>query len=488
MPTPAHYNAEFSALVDEYQKKGIKEAQKHRPSKDATHPDQYEADLRAQAAKWMAAEQQIFGNGLTETSRIVMDTQQKLIELQAKVKQLVSDQSVRDTIDMDLAAERAGLVAATEARMRAEVDWKAFRAKNNIHEEARYPDSLIHHFGLVALCVVFETIVNAFFYENAQGLLGGAMVALAISILNMGGAMGLGYFFRNQNLVDFDKKIYGWLALLVFIAGAIYCNALFSAFRAEYQMLADPTDYLLVREAFTRASGEAIKIYVFDMQIADISSFVLFGFGLLLSIVAFWKGYTLDDKHPGYGAKDRSLKERRTLELEKQAELRVKIRDFLQRQRTEVQAAVHEPTQLVTRISTRSAELQQSVTKLHTQAQAIQRDYALVLGAYRQANLSIRANDAPAYFKHTEDLVSLVNSDAAPAILSDIEELQAEIAETRTRHEGPLNDKLKELAGNATNALGHTFDVFIAGVEEDAREAIDRSSPTISRTVAVAGA
>ena len=110
------------------------------------------------------------------------------------------------------------------------------------------------------------------------------------------------------------------------------------------------------------------------------------------------------------------------------------------------------------------------------------------LGAYRQANLSIRANDAPAYFKHTEDLTSMVSSDAAPAILNDIERLQDKIAETRTRQEDPLNDKLKELAGNATTALGHTFDAFLAGVEDDARDAIDRSSPTISRTIAVAGA
>ena len=38
------------------------------------------------------------------------------------------------------------------------------------------------------------------------------------------------------------------------------------------------------------------------------NSLILFLVGVIFSCIAFWKGYTLDDKHPGYGSMDRRHK------------------------------------------------------------------------------------------------------------------------------------------------------------------------------------
>ena len=65
--------------------------------------------------------------------------------------------------------------------MRAEVDLRHFRAMHGIQEQAVYPDSLLWHVGVIAVLALSETLVNAVFYENAQGLLGGFVVALSVS-------------------------------------------------------------------------------------------------------------------------------------------------------------------------------------------------------------------------------------------------------------------------------------------------------------------
>lgn len=73
--------------------------------------------------------------------------------------------------------------------MKAEVDYRSFRAANAIMEQARYPDSHVMHFAIVLGLALLETVINAFFYENAQGLMGGFSVALGVAAVNMGGAM-----------------------------------------------------------------------------------------------------------------------------------------------------------------------------------------------------------------------------------------------------------------------------------------------------------
>ena len=214
-----------------------------------------------------------------------------------------------------MADDRQDRVLLTESRMHAQVEWRHFRAKNGIAEEAHYPESHIWHFAIVAACALVETGVNSFFYENSQGLLGGFFVALAVAIVNLGGALALGMSFRFKNLRDTDKKIAGWLALFAFVALAIYCNALFASFRAEYQFVTDPSNASALRVAFTKATDSAGRVFTFQMHFGDLLSFILFGIGILLSSFAFYKGYTFDDRYPGYGKRDRAVKHHATPSL-----------------------------------------------------------------------------------------------------------------------------------------------------------------------------
>lgn len=476
-----NYKGELSFKLAEYRTKGQKTASQNLPPTDATGMDNNETSLLSEADKWLVDEQRLFDFSLTEASRAGVEAQQKAVELQAKVDQLVSDTSLLRTIEADMSADRQALVAAAEGRMKTEVDYRFFRAVNGITEQARYPESHVMHVAIVLGLALLETIINAFFYENAQGLMGGFTVALGVAVVNMGGAMLLGVGFRNKNLAALEMKIMGWLCLLLFLVFSIYCNALFAAFRSEYQLLVDPSEPLQLREAFTLAAGEAKRIFVFDMQVADLTSFILLGLGVLLSLLAFYKGYTFDDKFPGHGFKDRTMVAAQRAELMKQDLLRQKIKDFLQHRRAEVQAAIHEPAQLINRVSSRLAELQNAQAMLKVQSQSVQRDFALVLGAYRDANTAVRATDPPKYFKEIPVLTHRVNDDGAAPLIQSLNRMQEELKAQREQHQEPLNNRLHQLQGDAAEIMSKTFTQFLAEVELEAKGRIDRLVHAIHR-------
>lgn len=476
------YAGEIAAELDAYRERGQKEAAAHRPPSDSSHLDQYETTLQAEAYKWLAAEQKVFNAVLSEASRAIVDLRQKTIELQSKVGQLLADDSIRSTIEADMSEERSKLVSAVEARMRAEVDWRHLRARHRITLQAVYPESMLWHMALVAALALAETCINAFFYENAQGLVGGFTVALGVALVNMVGALLLGFGYRYKNLASMDGRTLGWTCLLLFVCLCVYCNALFAAFRSEYQILVDPSDPLQVRQSFAAALNEARHIFILDMHIADLSSFVLFGLGLVLSGLAFYKGYTLDDKYPGHGKLDRTVNAAREVELRQQELLRSKIKDLLHRSRAAVQAAIHDPAQLVSLASRRILDLGAAQSMLTGQAENIQRDFALVLTGYRNANVAVRATLPPEYFKDIPDLASSVDAASAARHVEQLAAIQEEVKVYREQVQELLNAKLQRLQNDAASVLNTAFTAYLQEVEEEAKEGINRKIPLIHRT------
>lgn len=481
-----NYEGELANKLNEFRTLGQKEASKHRPTPDAAAPDQYEIGLRVEAEGYLAAEQQLFDHTLTEASRSVVEARQKVIELRANSDQLMSDDSAASSVEAELAGNRPALVRATEDRLRAEVDLKYFRAANNIHEEARYPDSLPWHFGILAILVVIETSVNAFFYENSQGLLGGVMVALGIAALNMLTALFCGFGFRYKNLAAIDKKVVGWFCFVVFVLLALFCNALFASFRSEYQLIVDPSEFDQVKTAFGKAWPQAVHFFRGDIEFKDHWSFLLFGIGLLLSGWAFYKGYTLDDKYPGHGQKDREYK-KAVLEQGKQQDLvRQKVKELLHHRRAAVQAALHEPTTQVGMLARRIADLTHSRKLLEQRAAAVQRDYSLVVGAYRQANTAVRALPPPEYFRQATDLGTKVDGNGADSVGSELTEVQNELKALADEQREGLNARLNALQNNSAMVLNQTLSAFLEDVRQEAEDNISRRTPTIHRVQPVA--
>lgn len=484
MPTYTSYTGELATKLQDYRTRGQKEASKHRPSPDAAGPDQHETALRSDAEGWLSSEQRLFDTTLTEVSRGVTEARQKAIELQGQVNQLVGDDSATSSVEAELAGDRPALVKSTENRLRAEAALKYFRASNDIHEEANYPDSVLWHFGVLMVFALVETAVNTFFYENSQGLLGGFFVALTIAALNIGSAMVLGYWFRFKNLAFVDKKIVGWTALVVFVLTAVFFNSLFASFRSEYQSVVDPSEVVQLSAAFQRAWPQALLIFHADPQFKDHWSFLLFGIGVLLSIAAFWKGYTLDDQYPGHGRMDKAYKKAATEEQAQQDKVRQKVKELLHHRKAAVQAAIHEPSTQVGMLARRIADLTHARGSLESQAAAVQRDFSLVAEAYRNANNSVRSVPPPAYFKEPTTLSARVDGSGAERVLTELSAVQDELKTLGEAHREPLNAKLRALQGDTSEILNKTLTDYLGGVRKDAEETIARMTPTIHRVQA----
>jgi hypothetical protein len=484
MPIYTSYSGELATKLQDYRAKGQKEGSKHRPASDAAGLDAHESALKVEAEGWLNAQQTLFDSTLTDVSRNVVEARQKAIEFGSQVKMLVSDDTLVSSVDSELAGFRQGIVNATQARMRAEADFNYFRASNNVHEEAKYPESVYWHFGIIAILALLETVVNAFFFENSSGLLGGFIVALGIAAINLCFAMGLGVLWRLKNLAAWEMKVAGWSSFVAFVLFSVFCNALFAAFRTQYQMVADTSDFVQLRAAFAQAWPEALLVFRLDPQFQDLWSFILFFVGLLLSCAAFWKGYTVDDRYPGHGEKDRKYKQTLEEEQKQQDLMRQKVKDFLHQRKAAVQAAIQEPGTQVGMLAKRVADLSHARGALEAQADAVSRDYRLVVEAYRHANVAVRSVSAPAYFKDTPVLSTLVDSSGALAVLNELEGVQSALKELGEQYREALHNKLKELQNDSSEILNKVLAQYLEETTKEAEGLIARRTPSIQRVQA----
>lgn len=476
-----HYSGEISKLLPEYSVLAQKEAAAFRPPSDAVHIDQHESKVLSKAEQYLAEEQRIYDTVVTDVSNTAADVSQKLYDLSNVSEQVIKSDHLSGKVDAEIAGERQKIVAAKELRIRADADISAFRAINHISSQAVYPDSHVWHIGIVAIFALAETVINAFFYENAQGLLGGFTIALAVAVVNMASAFVLGIWCRYKNLQENENIIKGWLCVIVFVLFSIYCNALFSAFRSEYQILSDPTNVFQVRKAFGQALVQARGIYILDMKFADLISFVLFGFGLMLSGLAFWKGYTLDDKYPGYGARDRRYKEALKNELDKIDELRKIVKETLEKFRTEILDIMHMPSQLSATISKCIGDLQMAIKHHENAGKAIQRDFSLVLKSYRHENTAVRKTEPPAYFSELIALDVALDTENNDTMITELEALRVNIDNIRDKYQDPLNTKLKDHQNESSDILTHRLTEFLLETEKEAKDNIERNIPSMPK-------
>lgn len=481
MPNITSYSGQLAAKVQDYRTISMKEAAKHRPPQDAAGPDQHEVALKAEAEGFVNTEQRLFDSSLTDASKEAVQARQKAIQHQFLVDQLVSDTGTLSAVDAELSTDRTALVQATEARLHMQAELNYFRGVNGIHEEAHYPESKLWHFGIIAGLTVLEMVANAFFFENSQGLLGGLAVAGGIAVVNMCTALLLGMGFRFKNLASIEMKVVGWMSLAFFFGLTLFCNALFASFRSEYQLVVDPSESAQVSAAFMRAWPQAVALFKVQMEWRDQTSFILFIFGILLSIMAFWKGYTLDDKFPDYGRKDRKFKELASEEARLHNEAHKKVKALLHNRKAAVTAAIQEPNIQVGVLAHRVADLQHARHQLQGQAVAIEREYQMVIDAYRGANIGIRAVPPPAYFQ-TRPLLS-VRADVAQAevVITELIHVQEEVKRIAAQHKDGLNERMQTLQDNTSEVLKTTMGRFMGSVLEDAEEAVASRQQAIQK-------
>lgn len=437
---------DISISCEQMNKEGAEQGGNNRPASEATAPDMHEVQVTTIAKKVLLKEEGAYLDKSIETEKQTNKLQQDIASLETDCSSHTSHRLAEVVYQEAFAKNEHGLVNACADEMEARSALNAFKYRNKITSPALYPDDKLYHFAIVIGFIALETIVNSSFYEGTSGLIGAAIIALAISSVNMGIAVGAGAIFRYVNLPELKHKFTGYSALTLFIFLAIALNLLFATFRIQFQLvqlealeagLAEPTTTMMV-SAFRNAFTEALGALLFNLPKIDFLSMIMFFFGLLCSIIAFIKGYTFDDKYPGHGDIDRSHKEKdkifndlkNTTFNEADASIGKLITE-IDKIRSDLVAAQRNATATEAKIKSEHAELIKSATWT-------QSELNLLIETYRSANRATRATLAPSYFSELPK-VTLTESIGSKQddLLTEIKSIEEKL-KSISDHWGPI--------------------------------------------------
>jgi hypothetical protein len=316
-----------------------------------------------------------------------------------------------------------------------------FRREHNVTHLAQEPLSGLAFWGSVSSAVILEAGINSVFLRvnDDLGYLGGAVMALAIAVVNVFIATTFGKLVMPQkNSVKPLVRIRAGLLLTAYVIIAAGLNLLGAHYRYLKGLGVD------------NPSGAAIQSFFADpIGIPDYVSWLLVAFGLGCSFLALWAGYRSDDEYPGYGRVSRQYDDVITDYNDALAEAHDKLgaikdeavqaagdlEQRLSRDRREYEAALLSRTSLLGLYAARHPNLETAGNRL--------------LNIYRTANRKARSTPAPAHFDHRWTLRSLAEPSAAPP----------------PDHGGNLDEELAETRRALSDAAQEMSEAFVKHIE-----------------------
>ena len=208
-------------------------------------------------------------------------------------------QSVAGTGRLDLDDKRL----ETEKRR---TDFAKFRKIHGLTgREPHYPDTGRRWLmvGILMLLFVVESLANSAFLAkgNELGLVGAYIVAFGISALNL-----LSSFLIFGPISRYLAHVQYWLRWFAGFLMAVYACIAFT-------LNLGVAHYREVSGGLIGNAGVAVvrRMQESPFGLQDAESWLLFGLGVLFSVIAFFEGRTFDDIYPGFGSRDRSMRKAR---------------------------------------------------------------------------------------------------------------------------------------------------------------------------------
>lgn len=273
-----------------------------------------------------------------------------------------------------------------------EVDHANFKQRNKLYRPGANPTpraTTLKVMVIVAL-VLLELVVNGQLLSkgNEFGLVGGIVEALLFAALNIGVALMFATVLgvRNINHRNWFRKLYGLIAVLAYVVLTVGINLALAHYReiAESGLEAGKVVLERIREQ--------------PFGLTDFKSWLLFGVGIMFSLIAFFDGLALGDPYPGYLRKDKALRKAQAQYADARREsigqlgaVRKDYEDILRqatedlsRQRTEHRAIVTHRGRMMSLFGEHQAQLEKAANA--------------VLRAYRDTNIAARNSPPPKHF------------------------------------------------------------------------------------------
>ncbi len=169
-----------------------------------------------------------------------------------------------------------------------------FCRENQLTRDAQIPESKTLHWGVIAVLVLIESLLNGQLLARGieSGIVGGVTLALVIAILNVGvGYVAGRYLFTNINHIRNYRKAAAFASMLGWIVFAFGFNLLVAHYRAA---LGGSNPEEAERSALATFASAPFTIN-------EITGWLLFLLGFSFSLIAAVDGWRMNDPYPGYG-------------------------------------------------------------------------------------------------------------------------------------------------------------------------------------------
>lgn len=276
-----------------------------------------------------------------------------------------------------------------------ETSFKNFQDDHNLRRTAYYATGGVKMmlWGAISIIAIIETMANGYFLSKGSelGLIGGIGEALIIAFLNIGVAMFLGRWCVPNAVHRFVvRKLLGYLSIVGYLVFALGYNLLVAHYREA-------------AGAFLAGGGRAtVQSFIeAPLGLQDFQSWVLFGVGLLFSVVAFVEALFLDDIYPAFGRLHRRLEYARKEFVDAKADL---IDELTELKNGTVEAMREAGDDLSKRRSEYESILdarQRLLTRFNSHLDHLERSANILLSTYRDSNKDSRTTDPPEHFSQT---------------------------------------------------------------------------------------
>lgn len=467
--------------IEKASKLGFAEGAKGLPAPEAKDPDLNESMFYAKAVSQLNKTGESITPKITSQTKRVAEVGSKLETVRSVIDSLRIRTSLEAQINSRLQQSLGTMVDAKKNQLLREAELNAFKLGNNLYHPATYPSDMAKHMSWVVITLAVETIVNAAFFAGANSLIFGALVAFAVSVVNLGIAFIGGVFFRGKNSVHAATKFQGWLIFSIAWFLLFSINLLTACVRsASAELLAkelgeDPITAIFSNQtqAFALAKENIAGILQGHFPFADLSGLILLFVGLLAAVIGMWKGYAADDPYPKYGALTRSSVEadqaysvlEKSLKSDAQSVADQPIKEIVDSRQT------------INSLKQQIGSIRKDATDLRNEWQQrvaqLTHEFESIIDVYRKSVKAVKPNPAPAYFD--EPIVLPENQ----SIASSLNELEAQTQSTQTEIENFSEDALPFLASTEqtlnnerSTLLGKIVVEHIEKITQTARQSI----------------
>jgi len=273
-----------------------------------------------------------------------------------------------------------------------ELERDEFRSRHNLKRAAHWASggNLTIKVGILLVLFVVEVFLNGFFLAKGSelGYLGGAAEAFTFALLNIGVSFLIAVVgVRELNHRNPLRKAFGFFALLGYLVLLVAINLSLAHYREVSAAL------------ITDAGREVLlRLKTMPLALVDFKSWLLFGLGVLCSLIAFADSFLIFDPYPGYaslekrraGAHDAYIRRKNDL-IERLLDIRDEAIEILEEanrdlsiRRSEHDSILESRARMVRLFSAHQSHLDRAVNAL--------------LSVYREANKGLRKTAPPARF------------------------------------------------------------------------------------------